>query len=92
MDWRLILSVYFMIVNLLSFGLMGIDKRRARRRQWRISEKTLFLFPLLGGSVGGIAGMKLFRHKTKHRMFYIGLPALLSVQLIAAACVCYFWG
>ena len=73
---------YLLLVNLSAFVLMGLDKRRARRDQWRISEKTLFLPAVLGGSLGAIAGMRLFHHKTKHWYFRYGLPALLAVQIL----------
>ncbi len=59
---------------------MGIDKRRARRHMWRISEKTLFFTALLGGSVGTLAGMYAFRHKTRHWYFVIGMPLILILQ------------
>lgn len=80
-----ILGLYLLIVNMVGFVLMGVDKRRARRDQWRISEKTLFLPPLLGGTVGAILGMRVFHHKTKHWYFRYGLPALLVLQLALAA-------
>ncbi len=73
-------------VNLLSFALMGIDKRKARKGIRRIPEKALFLFAIIGGSIGSIAGMFVFRHKTKHLSFVLGLPAILLLQLILA-----FW-
>ena len=57
---------YLLLMNLIAFVLMGLDKRRARRDKWRISEKTLFLPAVLGGSLGAILGMRLFHHKTKH--------------------------
>ena len=76
-----ILGLYLLIVNMVGFVLMGVDKRRARRDQWRISEKTLFLPPLLGGAVGAILGMRVFHHKTRHWYFRYGLPALLALQL-----------
>ena len=72
---------YFVIVNLLGFALMGIDKRKAIRNAFRIPEATLFSVALVGGSVGSILGMLLFRHKTKHWSFKIGLPAILLVHL-----------
>ena len=72
---------YLLLVNLAAFVLMGLDKRRARRERWRIPEKTLFLPAVLGGSVGAIAGMYLFRHKTRHWYFRLGLPALLLLQV-----------
>ncbi len=71
--------------NLLAFLLMGVDKGRARRHGRRIPEKTLFLFPLLGGALGGVAGMYVFHHKTRHWYFRFGLPALLAVQVAAGA-------
>lgn len=74
--------LYLILINLLAFALMGIDKSRARRHKWRIPEKTLFLSALLGGSVGAIAGMQVFRHKTKHWYFVAGMPAILIAQII----------
>lgn len=79
-----IFGLYLLIVNLVGFALMGLDKRKAKRGQWRISEKTLFLPPLLGGTVGAILGMRVFHHKTKHWYFRYGLPALLVLQLALA--------
>lgn len=66
---------------------MGIDKRRARRKAWRIKESTLFLVAIIGGSIGSIAGMYTFRHKTRHWYFVWGMPAILTVQVLA---VLYF--
>ena len=79
-----LLLAWLLAVNGTAFLMMGADKRRARRERWRIPEKTLFLPALLGGTPGAIAGMHLFRHKTKHWYFRYGLPALLLVQLAAA--------
>jgi uncharacterized membrane protein YsdA (DUF1294 family) len=73
---------YLVIVNILAFLLMGIDKRKAKKGAWRIPEQTLFLSALIGGSLGANLGMQLFRHKTKHRSFVIGMPAILIVQLL----------
>ena len=73
-----------LFINAVGFALMGVDKRRAKRDQWRISEKSLFLPPLLGGTVGAILGMRVFHHKTKHWYFRYGLPALLVLQLALA--------
>ena len=81
--WQLA-CLYWTTANLLAFALMGLDKRRAKRGAWRISEKTLFLPPLLGGTVGAIVGMRVFHHKTKHWYFRYGLPALLVAQLALA--------
>lgn len=63
---------------------MGLDKSKAKRHAWRIPERTLFLASLLGGSIGTWAGMYLFRHKTKHWYFVVGMPAILVVQIVAA--------
>ena len=75
------LGIYLLIVNLWAFALMGIDKRRAKKDLWRIKERTLFLPVLLGGGVGGILGMKTFRHKTKHWYFRYGFPAILILEI-----------
>ena len=70
------------IMSLANFCLMGFDKRRARRDGWRVRERTFFLLALLGGTLGAILGMRLFRHKTKHWYFRYGLPVLLAVQVV----------
>ncbi len=73
--------IYLVLVNLLGFFLMGEDKRRAKNHLWRISEKNLFLCSLLGGSLGSWAGMYVFRHKTKHWYFVVGMPLILAAQI-----------
>ena len=83
-DIMQIAGLYLLLINGVGFLLMGIDKRRAKRCAWRISEKSLFLPPLLGGTVGAILGMRVFHHKTKHWYFRYGLPALLVLQLALA--------
>ena len=75
------LLYYLTAINLVTFLVYGVDKLRAKRGAWRIPEKTLFLLPILGGSVGAIAGMKVFHHKTKHWYFKYGLPLILILQL-----------
>ena len=79
-----VLLVWLAVINLLTFIVYGADKRRARKGKWRVPEKTLFLLPLLGGSVGGILGMRVFHHKTKHWYFRIGLPLILLAQIALA--------
>lgn len=69
---------------------MGIDKSRAKRQKWRISEKTLFASALLGGSIGAILGMRMFHHKTKHWYFVWGMPLILLMQLALAAALYYY--
>lgn len=76
----MIVLTYLFIVNLLGFVLMFIDKKRAQNNQWRIKEATLFLSAAIGGSIGSMLGMKVFRHKTKHLSFLIGMPAIFIVQ------------
>lgn len=85
-----ILICYLILINLIAFFLMGIDKRKARTGAWRIPEKTLFLSAILGGSIGAIAGMQLFRHKTRHQSFVVGMPAILIVQILLAIAYFYF--
>ncbi len=80
----MILVIYLIAANMLGIVLMGIDKSRARRKAWRIPERKLFLCALLGGSAGAWAGMYLFRHKTKHWYFVIGMPFILVLQLAVA--------
>ena len=76
----MILAIYLSAVGFFGLILMGIDKHRAKRHQWRIPEKTLFLVAALGGSPGVWAGMYLFRHKTKHLSFVLGIPLIFTVQ------------
>ena len=81
MTLQKLLLIYLAVMNILGFALMGIDKSRARKGKWRIRERTLFLFSLLGGSIGTLTGMYVFRHKTKHWYFVIGMPLILIIQL-----------
>ena len=75
---------YLVIINIIGYVLFYVDKQKAIRHQWRIPEKTLFLAALLGGSLGCIAGMYRFRHKTKHWYFVYGMPAIFIAQGIIA--------
>lgn len=86
---QIALAVWLGFLNLAAFAAMGIDKRRAKRDAWRIRERTLFLLALFGGSLGAIAGMWIFHHKTRHWYFVIGMPAILILQLAAAVAVWY---
>jgi uncharacterized membrane protein YsdA (DUF1294 family) len=78
---NIILGAYI-IMNLIGLMVMKIDKERARKQQYRISEKTLWLIALFGGAVGTTAGMQAFRHKTKHQSFKIGFPLLAVAEVI----------
>lgn len=82
--WQL-LGLYLLAVNLAAFAIMGVDKGRARRGEWRISERALFFPALLGGALGGTLGMRVFHHKTKHWYFRWGFPLLMVLQLAGAA-------
>lgn len=73
--------VILLVMNVLAFALMGIDKVKAKAGAWRVSEKTLFLVTALFGGLGGTLGMTFFRHKTRHWYFKLGFPALLVIQL-----------
>ena len=75
--------IWLVIINLAAFAVFGIDKKRAKKGQWRIPEKTLFLSAILGGSIGAILGMYIFHHKTKHWYFQIGIPAIMIIQIAA---------
>lgn len=75
---------YLLLINAAAFVLMLADKQKARNNRWRIPERTLMLSALLGGSVGALAGMYLFRHKTKHPKFTIGIPAILIAEVFLA--------
>lgn len=81
-----IILFYLLAVNLLTFISYGIDKWKARHNRWRIPEATLLLFAALGGSIGALLAMRVFRHKTQHKKFRYGVPAILIVQM-AVACV-----
>lgn len=79
----LIFLLYLAIINIAGYAVMGIDKKRAVRGAWRISEASLFFTAFLGGSLGCILGMNHFRHKTKHWYFKYGMPAILFLQIAA---------
>ena len=78
---KTVVLIWVLAWTLIAFLLMGLDKWKARHERRRIPERTLFLAALLGGSAGALAGMYLFRHKTKHRAFTVGLPLLLLLQV-----------
>ena len=75
-------AAYLVLINAVGFVLMGVDKKRAIRGAWRISEATLFLTAFLGGALGCTLGMRHFRHKTKHWYFKYGMPALLIFLIL----------
>ncbi len=77
-----LIIIYLLAVNLVSFIVMGIDKKKAQKRAWRIPESTLFVLAIIGGSIGSVIGMQLFRHKTRHWYFVYGMPAILILQIL----------
>jgi uncharacterized membrane protein YsdA (DUF1294 family) len=70
-------------LNLLTFIIYGIDKFKAKKAKWRIPESTLLLLAVFGGSIGAWLGLQVWRHKTQHKKFYIGIPMILTLQVIA---------
>ena len=80
-----LIILYLLIVNAAGFLLMLVDKIKAKKNLWRIPEKTLMMVAVIGGSIGSYAGMRIFRHKTMHPKFYIGIPVILALQIMAAA-------
>lgn len=76
--------IYLIAINLITFITMYVDKKKAKWGKWRIKESTLFTLVFLGGGIGGIAGMYLFRHKTKKTRFVIGFPLILITEVICA--------
>lgn len=84
-----LLIYYLLAVNLLTFATYGIDKYKARHARWRVREASLLLLAALGGSIGALLGMHLFRHKTQHKKFRYGVPLILLAQ-VAVAVFCYY--
>ncbi len=78
-----LLLFYLLTINAVGLLIMLADKEKAKKHLWRIPEATLLTVAALGGSLGCLAGMRLFRHKTRKPKFYLGLPAILAVQLAA---------
>ena len=82
--------IYLLIVNAIAYVLMFIDKQKAKKKKWRIKEATLMGFAAIGGSVGALMGMYTFRHKTLHKKFTLGIPAILILQLAIAGYAIYW--
>ena len=74
--------IYLMVMNIIAFIIYGIDKWKAQKKQWRISEKMLLFLAIIGGSVGALAGMYTFHHKTLHKKFTIGVPLIFVIQVM----------
>lgn len=84
-----LILLYIVIVNLISLIMMGVDKRKAQKRAFRIPEATLFVLAIIGGSLGSIIGMHLFHHKTRHWYFLYGMPVILALQVILVLAVVF---
>ena len=82
---------YLFLINALAFLLMLADKRKAQKKLWRIPEATLMTMAAMGGSIGALAGMYTFRHKTRKPKFYIGIPVILALQIFAAVGLLIAW-
>lgn len=82
--------IYIIAINIITFFAMFIDKKKAQHGSYRISEKTLFTLVLLGGGIGGIAGMYIFRHKTQKTKFVVGFPAILIFEIIVSIYFIFF--
>ncbi|MGI6372682.1 MAG: DUF1294 domain-containing protein [Caldicoprobacterales bacterium] len=80
MRGKLTLWLYILVINTIAFIMMGMDKSKSRKGAWRISERTLFNVAFIGGSVGILGGMYIFRHKTKHVKFKWGIPLVVAIQ------------
>lgn len=77
------LFLYYIIgISVITFFVYGIDKYKAKQQQWRIPEKTLIMLAIIGGSIGALAAMRIFRHKTLHTKFRLGIPCILIIQVV----------
>ena len=84
-----IISGILLTLNLLTFIIYGIDKFKAKKAKWRIPESTLLLLAVFGGSIGAWLGLQVWRHKTQHKKFFIGIPMILTLQVIATIYILY---
>ena len=89
MNWAQIITGCLLLVNVVTFMIYGIDKYKAKKAKWRISEATLLLLAVLGGSIGAWIGMKVWHHKTMHKKFYIGVPTITILQIALAVWLAY---
>ena len=81
MKFEYLFAIYIVAVNLFAYILYGIDKQKSKNTKWRISERTLIISALVGGSIGALLAMRVFRHKTKQKKFTIGVPFILVLQI-----------
>ena len=85
-----IVAIYLVVINVVTFFLYGIDKWKALRDKWRIEEATLLWWAAFGGSIGALLGMKAWHHKTLHKKFTIGVPAILMAQIAIVGVIMYY--
>ncbi|MCR5712326.1 MAG: DUF1294 domain-containing protein [Prevotella sp.] len=76
------LLYYLIVINVVTFLVYGFDKWKAKQGSWRISEATLLILAVIGGSIGALLGMKIWHHKTMHKMFKYGVPGILIIQIV----------
>ena len=81
-NFQYLILIYLVIINVVTFFLYGVDKYKAKRAKWRIPEATLLGLAIIGGSVGAWLGMKVWHHKTMHKKFKYGIPAMIIIQLL----------
>lgn len=89
MNWLHFIIDYLLLANVVTFIAYGIDKYKAKKGKWRISEATLLVMAFVGGSIGAWLGMKAFHHKTMHKKFYIEVPTFIILQLAFAVWLAY---
>ena len=88
-NWIHIALIYLAAINVVTFFMYGVDKWKAKRSKWRVSETALIWMAVLGGSIGAWLGMKVWHHKTQHAKFKYGLPLILLMQIAAAVGIWY---
>lgn len=86
-DMQQIIIIYLVVINVVTFFMYGIDKWKARKAKWRIREAALLGLAVLGGSVGAWLGMRVWHHKTLHKKFIYGVPAIIIIQLFLVGCL-----
>ena len=84
------LLYYLIAINVVTFLVYGVDKIKAKQGCWRISEATMLVLAIIGGSIGALLGMKIWHHKTMHKKFKYGLPLILLAQIALIYIVCNF--
>ena len=87
----LYIIIYLVIINVITFVVYGLDKRKAKEAEWRTRESTLLGLAAIGGSIGAWLAMKIWRHKTQHNQFKYGVPLILIAQIAIAVAIWYFW-